>query len=139
MPTFSTVLKQIRLRVLMRQILLSIFIFFIPLALHSQKDSTDVVRNFPQKAFTIEAPVTNITIYPVPVRDNSFSIKADRDMTAVKVTNMIGQDIFRARYNNPVSATRVLLKKPARGMYLVTIGFADGTRIVRKVMIENPE
>ena len=123
----------------MRQILLFIFISFTTLTLQAQKDSTDVVRNFPQKAFTREAPVTNITIYPVPVRDNSFSIKADREMTAVKVTNMIGQDIFRARYTNPVSATRVLLKNPARGMYLVTIGFADGTRIVRKVMIENPE
>ena len=122
----------------MKQFLLIIFILF-PLTLHSQKDSTNIVRNFPQKAFIRESPVTNITIYPVPVRDNSFSIKADRDMTAVKVTNMIGQDIFRATYTNPVSATKVLLKKPARGMYLVTIGFADGSRIVRKVMIENPE
>jgi hypothetical protein len=60
-------------------------------------------------------------------------------MTSVKVTNMIGQDIFRAQYSNPVSVTKVLLKKPTRGMYLVTIAFVDGTRIVRKVMIENPE
>jgi hypothetical protein len=52
---------------------------------------------------------------------------------------MIGQDIFRATYTNPVTATKVILKNPVRGMYLVTIGFADGTRIVRKVMIENPE
>ncbi len=60
-------------------------------------------------------------------------------MSAVKVTNMIGQDIFRATYTTPVNATKVILKNPVRGMYLVTIGFADGTRIVRKVMIENPE
>ena len=123
----------------MKHFLLIIFISFIPLTLHSQNDSTNVVRNYPQKTFTRESPVTNITIYPVPVRDNTFSIKADREMTAVKVTNMIGQDIFRTRYTNPVAAAKVLLKNPARGMYLVTIGFADGTRIVRKVMIENPE
>lgn len=123
----------------MRHILLFLFISFIPLTLHSQKDSTNVVRNFPQKAFTRETPATNITIYPVPVRENTFSIKTDREMTAVKVTNMIGQDIFRARYTNPVTATKVLLKYPARGMYLVTVEFTDGTRIVRKVMIENPE
>ena len=122
----------------MKQFLLFIFILF-PLTLHSQKDSTNIVRNFLQKAFTRESPVTNITIYPVPVRENSFSIKADREISAVKVTNMIGQDIFRATYTNPVTATKVILKNPVRGMYLVTIGFADGTRIVRKVMIENPE
>jgi hypothetical protein len=60
-------------------------------------------------------------------------------MTSVKVTNMIGQDIFRAQYKNPLSYTKVMLVKPTRGMYLVTIAFVDGTRIVRKIMIENPE
>ena len=60
-------------------------------------------------------------------------------MTSVKVTNMIGQDIFKAKYNSPVLVTKVLLARPTRGIYLVTIAFADGTKIVRKVMIENPE
>jgi len=52
---------------------------------------------------------------------------------------MIGQNIFRAQYSDPVSVTKVLLKKPTRGMYLVTLAFTDGSRIVRKIMIENPE
>jgi len=111
----------------------------ITLSLHSQKDTVSVVRNFPQKTFVRETPVSNITIYPVPVRDNSFTIKADRNMVSVKVTNMIGQDIFRTQYSDPVSMTKVVLTKPARGMYLVTLAFADGSRIVRKVMIESPE
>jgi hypothetical protein len=123
----------------MKHILLLITFILIPLYLHSQKDTTSVVRNYPQKTFARESSLSNISIYPVPVRENSFTIKADRDMTSVKVTNMIGQDIFRAQYSDPLSVTKVLLKKPTRGMYLVTIAFADGTRIVRKVMIENPE
>lgn len=123
----------------MKHILLLISVLLIPLSLHSQKDTASVVRNFPQKTFVRETPVTNINIYPVPVRQNSFTIKTDRNMVSVKVTNMIGQDIFRAQYSDPVSMTKVVLAKPARGMYLVTLAFADGSRIVRKVMIESPE
>jgi len=123
----------------MKHILLLIPFLLIPICLHSQKDTVSVVRNFPQKTFVKETPGSNITIYPVPVRDNSFTIKADRHMVSVKVTNMIGQNIFRAQYSDPVSVTKVLLKKPTRGMYLVTLAFTDGSRIVRKIMIENPE
>jgi len=123
----------------MKHILLLISLLLIKLSLHSQKDTASVVRNFPQKTFVRETPVSNITIYPVPVRENSFTIKADRNMISVKVTNMIGQDIFRAQYSDPVSMTKVVLTKPARGMYLVTLAFADGSRIVRKVLIENPD
>jgi hypothetical protein len=123
----------------MKHILLIISFLLIPICLHSQKDTVSVVRNYPQKTFVRETISSNISIYPVPVRENNFTIKTDRDMTAVKVTNMIGQDIFRAQYKIPVSITKVLLKEPTRGMYLVTIAFADGTRVVKKVMIENPE
>ena len=124
---------------LMKHILLVISFLIFSVSLYSQRDTTSVVRNYPQKTFIHETVSSNITIYPIPVRENSFTIKTDREMTMVKVTNMIGQDIFRAQYNDPVSITKVLLKKPTRGMYLVTISFIDGTRVVKKVMIENPE
>jgi len=123
----------------MKHILLVISFLLFSLSLHSQRDTSSIVRNYPPKTFVRETVSSNITIYPIPVRENSFTIKTDREMTMVKVTNMIGQDIFRAQYKNPVTVTKVLLKTPTRGMYLVTISFIDGTRIVKKVMIENPE
>jgi hypothetical protein len=123
----------------MKHILLVISFLLFSLGLYSQRDTTSTVRNYPQKTFLRETVSSNINIYPIPVRENSFTIRTDREMTMVKVTNMIGQDIFRAQYKNPVSNTKVLLKKPTRGMYLVTISFTDGTRVVKKIMIENPE
>jgi len=123
----------------MKHILLVISFLLFSLGLYSQRDTTSAVRNYPQKTFIRETVSSNINIYPIPVRENSFTIRTDREMTMVKVTNMIGQDIFRAQYKNPVSNTKVLLKKPTRGMYLVTISFTDGTRVVKKIMIENPE
>jgi hypothetical protein len=123
----------------MKQSILLILLLLYCITLHSQNDTVSVVRNYPQKTFVKETVSSNITIYPVPVRENSFSIKTDRDIVSVKVTNMIGQDIFRTQYKSPVSHTKVLLKQTNRGMYLVTITFVDGTRIVKKIMIENPE
>jgi len=132
-------LLEVDKRVLMRRILLLISFLFYSIGLHSQNDTVSIVRNYPQKTFVKETATSNISIYPVPVRQNSFTIKTDRDMTSVKVTNMIGQDIFRAQYKTPMPLTKVLLIKPTRGMYLVTIAFVDGTRVVKKIMIENPE
>jgi hypothetical protein len=123
----------------MRLFLLLLTLLFYSISLHSQSDTVSIVRNYPQKTFVRETVSSNISIYPVPVRENRFTIRTDRDMISVKVTNMIGQDIFRAQYTNPLSQTKVLLKKTTRGMYLVTIVFVDGTRIVKKIMIENPE
>ncbi|MDP4223883.1 MAG: T9SS type A sorting domain-containing protein [Bacteroidota bacterium] len=123
----------------MKQKLLILFLLVFSLCLQAQKDRDSVVRRYPTKTFTREIAPASINIYPVPVTENSFSVKTDRDITAIKVTNMIGQDIYRAQYKDPLSFTKVLLAKPARGMYLVTIAFVDGTRIVRKIMIENPQ
>jgi hypothetical protein len=123
----------------MKKSLLFLILISIPMFLHAQKDTISVALNSARKNFSRETTSPNINIYPVPVRESSFTIKSDREMSGIRVTNMIGQDIFRTRYNVPLSTTKVLLPNPSRGIYLVTISFIDGTRIVRKIMIENPE
>jgi hypothetical protein len=123
----------------MKKSFLIISLLIFALSLQAQKDTVNIFSQSFNKAFVRETTISNINIYPVPVRENTFSIRTDRDMSLVKVTNMIGQDIFRAQYKNPLSFTKINLENPARGIYLVTIGFADGTRVVKKIMIENPE
>ena len=125
--------------VFMKKSLLFIFLLILTMDLQAQKDSVNVSGNSTQKGFIREAANVNISIYPVPVSENSFTIKCDRDISAVKVTNMIGQDIYRTQYNNPQSLTKIFLENPKRGMYLVTINFSDGSRVVKKIMIEVSE
>jgi len=122
-----------------KSLLLFSLSIFIAISLQAQKDTVGSGRSLNQKTFVRETASININIYPVPVRENSFSIKTDREMSLVKVTNMIGQDIFRAQYRNPLSFTKIFLDSPTRGMYLVTIVFVDGTRVVKKIMIEQSE
>jgi len=123
----------------MKKSLLLIFLLIFTITLHAQKDSLNIAGNTPKKEFSREPASIFVSIYPVPVRENSFTIKTDRDMTFVKITNIIGQDIFRVQYNNPQQLTKINLDNPKRGMYLVTILFSDGTRVVKKIMIEESE
>jgi hypothetical protein len=123
----------------MKKSLLFIFLIIFYSSLHAQKDTIRFAGTFPQKEISSDFSAINVSIYPVPVRDNSFTIKTDRDVSFIKITNIIGQDIFRAKYNNPQQLTKILLENPKRGMYLVTILFSDGKRVVKKIMVEQSE
>jgi hypothetical protein len=123
----------------MKKSLLFIFLLIFTLTIHAQKDTTNVIGTLPQKNTSRESTNINISIFPVPVRDNSFTIKTDRDINLVRVTNIIGQDIYRIQFNSSQQVVRIPLDNPRRGMYLVTIIFSDGIRIVKKIMIEESE
>jgi hypothetical protein len=123
----------------MKKSLLFLILVVFSFSLQAQRDTSNIVGTLPQNINTTEENKINVSIYPVPVRDNGFTIKSDRDVTFVKITNIIGQDIFRAQYNNPQQITRILLDNPKRGMYLVTILFSDGKRVVKKIMVEESE
>jgi hypothetical protein len=123
----------------MKKSLLFIILIILTLILHAQKDATRVVGTLPQKEISKDAANINVNIYPVPVRENYFTIKTNRDVSFVKITNIIGQDIFRVQYSNPWQEKRIALENTKRGMYLVTIIFSDGTRVVKKIMVEESE
>lgn len=122
----------------MNKFLLSFFLICSTLFLNAQQGSKDsaAFAAAPQRVSGGETTNIRISIYPVPVTNNSFTIRTDRDISFVKITNIIGQDVFRSKYNNPLQLIRINLDAPQRGMYLVTVIFSDGARIVKKIMIE---
>jgi hypothetical protein len=120
----------------MKQVLLVFIFFSISLNLFSQRDSVGVVAFSRQKESVRDITGANISIYPVPVRENNFTIKSDKEISAIKITNIIGQDIFRVKYTTPQLLSKIILDNPSRGVYLVVILFSDQTRVVKKVMIE---
>jgi hypothetical protein len=105
--------------------------------LFSQRD-TSAIAVSPILKESIREP-SNVNIYPMPVRDNTFTVKADKEITFIKITNIIGQDILRIKYNTPQTISKIVLDNPRRGMYLVVILFNDNTRVVKKVMIEGTD
>ena len=121
----------------MKKYLLILLIVLFPLNLFSQRDSSNIAISSNQKELLRDA--SNVIIYPVPVRDNIFTIKADKEISFIKITNIIGQDIFRMKFNAPQTISKIVLDNPRRGMYLVVILFNDNTRVVKKVMIEGTD
>jgi hypothetical protein len=126
----------------MKKGLLFLIMIFFTLFLQAQqtmKKSEDAIANSPSNDISGTATLANVNIYPVPVRNYNFTIKTDRDISSVKITNIIGQDILKIKYNNPQQEIRVFLDYQKRGMYLVTLHFTDGSRVVKKIMIEESE
>lgn len=123
----------------MKKSLLLFLILILTLSLHAQKDTISIAGNFPQRDFNRDVSNVRVSIYPVPVRENYFTIKTDKDVAFVRITNIIGQDIFKEKYNNPQQQIKIFLENPKRGMYLVSIIFSDNLRIVKKIMIEESE
>lgn len=123
----------------MKKILLALLLLIFTVSLQAQKDSVNYMGAMPQQDIVRQGAAVNVLIYPVPVKDNNFTIKTDKDISYVRITNIIGQDIFRVKYSNPEQQIRIMLESPNRGMYLVTIIFSDGTRVVKKIMVEESE
>lgn len=122
----------------MKKILLFLLFFILTVSVNAQQAMRDSATSASgaQRQIRSESSGIKLTIFPVPVRSNYFTIRSDRDIAFVKITNIIGQEIFRNRYNTPQSSVRIELDSPERGMYLVTIMFSDGLRIVKKIMVE---
>ena len=120
----------------MNRLLLLAFLLSFTFVLQPQQGTKNATAVATQKVPGRESANIKISIYPVPVTNNSFTIKTDRDIAFVKITNIIGQDIFKSKYSNPQQLIRISLDAPQRGMYLVTITFSDGLRVVKKIMIE---
>ncbi len=119
----------------MKQPLLIILLLFLSVAAFGQRDSIMVSGRI-SKGYFSEDNDAGLTIYPVPVRENSFTISSGKEISAVKITNIIGQDIFMAKYNIPVLTTKIVLENSKRGMYLVVITFSDNTRSVKRILVE---
>lgn len=120
----------------MKQVLLSFIILFFTLSANSQTDTT---RIRPAGKSFSDYPAVKVTIYPVPVRDGLFTIKSDKDISEIKITNIIGQSIFNERFDSPMNLIKISLGSPGRGIYLCAILFSDGTQAVKKIMVERSE
>lgn len=77
-----------------------------------------------------------LKIFPVPVKDNNFTVSAEKEITTIRITNIIGQEVYRSKYSGSIYSTKVILENQQRGVYLVTVIFSDQSRVVRKIMVE---
>ncbi|MGQ9620628.1 MAG: T9SS type A sorting domain-containing protein [Bacteroidales bacterium] len=119
----------------MKNLLLFIGALFLSSALFAQKDTAIISANRDNKFQETDNSIS-VSIFPVPVKDGQFTIKTDRDISALRITNIIGQEIFKTVYNNPEKEVKVNLNNAGRGIYIIMITFSDNTRVVKKISSE---
>ena len=76
----------------MKKSLLFILFVIVAINLQAQKDTPIIASDIRGKSISSKSDI-NISIYPVPVREDNFTIKCDKEISFVKITNIIGQDI----------------------------------------------
>lgn len=120
----------------MKKIFLILIIAFQIGTLLAQKASVSSASSNGRKEMgSTMADQAEIKIFPVPVKENNFNVTSERDISTIRITNIIGQEVYSKRYPSPVTTSNIPLDNPQRGMYLVTIIFTDNSRVVRKIMV----
>ncbi len=121
----------------MKSLLLSVFFLFLCTALLAQKEAVIISMNQNSRLPDNENQVS-VNIYPVPVKDGRITIETNREISEIRITNIIGQEIYKSVFNNPEKEVRINLNNSGRGIYIIVITFYDNTRVVKKITSEGP-
>lgn len=76
-----------------------------------------------------------IQLYPNPSTTNQFEILTNKQIASVRLTNLVGQEIYSQQFAGQTNAT-IQLKNKNAGNYVVSISFTDGTSTYRKFQIQ---
>lgn len=122
----------------MKHLLLNLIVILFFQSLSAQNDTSSVsLSRTGSSLMQVTPPPVNI--FPVPVRDGQFTIQSKTEISAVKITNIIGQEIFKSNYNTPVKEIKISIDNPGRGIYIVMISFYNNTRVVKKISSEGSD
>ena len=122
----------------MRVIALCILLIFMSLELSTgqtvEKNAAGENKSMLENSYNED---TNTKIFPVPVTNNRFTITSDKAFVFMRLTNIIGQETTREKYNYPRNRAEISFSDVQKGIYLVTIEFEDKTRTVKKILIDS--
>jgi hypothetical protein len=83
-----------------------------------------------------QAEEPNTKIFPVPVINNRFTVTSDKSFTLIRLTNIIGQETTRVKYNSGRKRAEISFADTQQGIYLVMIEYEDKTRTVKKILVK---
>lgn len=82
-----------------------------------------------------EVPKKEFKLYPNPVIEDKFTIDSDEKIVEVKVLNLLGQEVYNARFLNE-SVVRIELETPEKGLYLVQIKTNDNQVATKRILFK---
>ncbi len=120
----------------MKSLLLSVLALFFCTALTAQKIPATSLN--PESSNTGNDNQVTANIYPVPVKDGKITIETSKEISEIRISNIIGQEIYKSVFNTPEKEARINLNNVNRGIYVIVITFSDNKRIVKKISSEGP-
>lgn len=80
-----------------------------------------------------ELEYPTFSMFPNPIVDGQFAIRASADLESVRIVSASGQLVFSNRFFHATQFVNMTLPEAAPGLYFVEVDFADGRRITHKV------
>ncbi|MDP4183533.1 MAG: T9SS type A sorting domain-containing protein [Bacteroidota bacterium] len=81
----------------------------------------------------------DIYIYPNPlfVQNPELTIKAEKDISLVRITNIIGNEVARFNFKSQQKNTLTFrINFQNKGIFLIDITLIDNTRVVKRLMVK---
>ncbi|HYX07067.1 MAG TPA: lamin tail domain-containing protein [Bacteroidales bacterium] len=77
-----------------------------------------------------------VAVYPNPVRDNQFTIKAEQSVESFIISNMLGQVIYRSAASLAQKQITVDAHIQGAGIYFLKINFPDNQQVTKKLIFK---
>jgi hypothetical protein len=86
----------------------------------------------------IDAPIKkhDAFLFPNPVKNSTFTVKANGMISKVEVINVIGQTIFSEENSVVSGEMKVNTNDFSDGLYMVRIIFDDNSEVLKKIVVE---
>lgn len=93
-----------------------------------------IVTDEPVSINSLES--TNLKVYPNPVSGSNFSISDSKAFSSVSILKLTGQVIHRMDLSNPLFQKIISLENQKQGIYMIQVGYPDGTKITQKIIVQ---
>lgn len=83
----------------------------------------------------INRPETGLTIFPNPVKEDKFTISAQKTIQEIRIHNIMGQKTDFTLQNLDKNTVHVIFNHKKQGIYLVTVIFEGREKVVKRIVV----
>lgn len=96
---------------------------------NQDNDITEITNN------EFQQNTINTKVFPNPVTTNKFHVSATKNITKIRLSNILGQQTEINSIQKNSGLVEVTLKNRKQGIYLVTIIFEDKSKEVKRIIV----
>jgi hypothetical protein len=77
-----------------------------------------------------------VSVYPNPIRNNQFTVRADQKIESFFISNMLGQVIYRSSTSLEQKQITVDAEVQGAGIYFLKINFPNNQQVTKKLIFK---